>query len=163
MTCDETQRMLLEQTTDETPLPTEVRNHLQECLVCQQVRVELSELNAAWLDASDPSDPSSLSSGPRVQNIMHYLDLHEMNFRAPQMSHRTQTETRVPNVSPVSQRHRKAAWKQTLYHYGIAASLALVLANVGFFTSLSADLSMVDAQVSGYVQGAVQYVVHPQF
>lgn len=147
MTCNETQLKLLEPTDDGTQLPTEVRNHLRDCLACQQFRTELLELNTAWLNASGPSFE------PRVQDVMRYIALNETNFR-------THTDPEDPRIS---RRHRKVSWRQTLYHYGIAASLALVLANVGFFTSLSTDLSTADARVVGYLQGAVQYIVHPQF
>lgn len=116
--------------------------HLVTCLACSLWLEEVRELDAVW---NQPTHP--LPSTSFVAAVMQGIGVREEQSQS------------VPVMASVVRnvKRRKAWTKTTMYHYGIAASCAILLMHFGVFQGFSTHAEVANALFSAKLEGWMAY------
>jgi predicted anti-sigma-YlaC factor YlaD len=140
MSCNDVQELMPQHVSGDLPSAQRERvdAHLVRCLTCSLWFEEVKELNSVWNQPTHPLPGTSFVAG-----VMQGIGVQEEPLSVP--------------VATSSVKRRKTWTRTTLYHYGIAASCAILLMHFGVFQGFSTNAQVANALVSAKLEGLMAY------
>lgn len=128
----------------------ETSTHLERCSSCQSWLKEAADLFAMWQETGDATDFHVDLATPVMRRITPRQ--HDLNTgRQPDVTpQRIDVLVRLPSRVATE-------WRSSLYHYGLAATMALILFHFGVFEQIGPAATTLHALVVGKLQGWFAY------